>query len=174
MPGGGKGGGGNSTIDVNNSGTTNVVADSTMTIAGLNNINTTSKNTTGLTLSIPDPIKTDSDARQSVTIRIPDPVRTINENFVDIKPLVADLCFTVTNRTPPTCVRQPYHHRFGIEMYGQEVMAFTFRGESQTLIDDLTHGPQVAWGPVEKGPGCGPEGEQKRERGEGLRVRLGE
>src|SRR5436190_1338702 len=114
--GGGKGGGGGSShIDVNNHGTTQVISDGTTTIAGLDNIHT--ENKTSLTLATPAPIQTKADSTQSVTIHVPEPIRNVNETTLDVKPLVADLCFTVTNRTPPTHIRQPYHHRFGVEMF---------------------------------------------------------
>ncbi len=173
MAGGGKGGGGSSKIDVDNHGTTNVISDGTTKIVGLDNMHSDSK--TALTLSVPEPVKTETTGHSDLTIRVPDPIHTIGETTLDIKPLVADLCFTVTNRTPPTCIRQPYHHRFAVEVYGQEVMALVFTGEAQTIIDELKHGPQVAWGGTETRPSAA-EDKTPQIAGDanGLRIRVGE
>jgi hypothetical protein len=156
--GGGGGGGASSTIEVTNSGTTNVDVDSTVEIQGLDNMKQT------LTLDLPQPFATTS--RQELVL--PQPLRTesrqelaVTEPIVtdsrsamslDIRPMTVDLCLNVNMGPPaPTCIRQPYHHHFGLTLFGMELLGFNFSGESQTIIQDVPKPPQVAWGSPEAG-----------------------
>jgi hypothetical protein len=191
--GGGKGGGGggaSSTIEVTNSGTTNVDVDSTVEIQGLDNMKQT------LTLDLPQPFATTS--RQELVL--PQPLRTesrqelaVTEPIVtdsrsamslDIRPMTVDLCLNVNMGPPaPTCIRQPYHHHFGLTLFGMELLGFNFSGESQTIVQDVPKQPQVAWGSPDAGHGhshghkgsgrAGPAGAGPAEPRAGLRIRLG-
>lgn len=195
MGGGGKGGGGGggatSTINVNNSGTTNVDSDSTIEIQGLDNIKQT------LTLALPQPFKTDSrqelvlpqpfktESRQELAVTQPIVTEGRNAMSLDIRPMTVDLCLNVNLGPPaPTCVRQPYHHHFGLTLFGLELMGLNFSGESQTIVQDVPKQPQVAWGSPEPShrPGhkaSGHQPAQARPAGgspeprAGLRIRLG-
>jgi hypothetical protein len=191
--GGGKGGGGggaSSTIEVTNSGTTNVDVDSTVEIQGLDNMKQT------LTLDLPQPFATTS--RQELVL--PQPLRTesrqelaVTEPIVtdsrsamslDIRPMTVDLCLNVNMGPPaPTCIRQPYHHHFGLTLFGMELLGFNFSGESQTIVQDVPKQPQVAWGSPDAGHGHshghkgsgrpGPSAAGPAEPRAGLRIRLG-
>jgi hypothetical protein len=163
MPGGGGGkgggGGGTSTVNVNNSGTTNIDSDSTVEIRGLDKINTT------LELKLPQPLRTEN--KQEVVL--PQPFRTESRSemavtqpivteskasmALDVRPLTVDLCLKFSmGPLPQTCIRQPYHHHFGITMFGVELLGFTFSGESQVIIQDLPRRPLVEWGGQESLP----------------------
>ena len=191
--GGGKGGGGggaSSTIEVTNSGTTNVDVDSTVEIQGLDNMKQT------LTLDLPQPFQTNS--RQELVL--PQPLRTesrqelaVTEPIVtdsrsamslDIRPMTVDLCLNVNMGPPaPTCIRQPYHHHFGLTLFGLELLGFNFSGESQTIVQEVPKQPQVSWGSPTAGhshghqhggrPAPGPASAGPAEPRAGLRIRLG-
>ncbi len=171
MPGGGKGGGGTSTVNVNNSGTTQVLADSTVEIVGLDNIKSDSR----IELAVSEPIRTESTSRTELAIT--EPIRSDSDSrlSLDIRPVAVDLCLNVDiGRLPPTCIRQPYQHHFGITLFGLEILGFNMAGESRILIEDMPAKPQVAWGgeqatphPVTRTANARPE------PGGGLRIRLG-
>jgi hypothetical protein len=195
MPGGGggkggKGGGATSRVEVINSGTTNVDADSTIEIQGLDNINQT------LTLALPQPFETNArnelvlpqpfrtESRQELAVTEPVVTDNRNEMSLDIRPVAVDLCLNVKMGPPaPTCIRQPYQHHFGFTLFGVEMMGFNFSGESQTIVQDAPKQPQVAWGSPEPAHRHRPP-PSTRERPEaagsgvsepraGLRIRLG-
>ncbi|MCC6191141.1 MAG: hypothetical protein IT318_19135 [Anaerolineales bacterium] len=179
--GGGKGGGGSSTsskIEVINSGTTNVDVDSTVEVQGLDNIQQK------LTLDLPQPLKTES--RQELAVTQPIVTDSRNAMALDIRPMTVDLCLNVNLGPPaPTCVRQPYHHHFGLTLFGLELLGFNFSGESQTIVQEAPRQPQVVWGAPEwshhehghKGAGVRVERGQASARPSepraGLRIRLG-
>jgi hypothetical protein len=152
--GGGGGGGASSTIEVINSGTTNVDADSTVEIQGLDNIK--------LTLDLPQPFETSSrtelvlpqplrtESRQELAVTEPIVTDSRSAMSLDIRPMTVDLCLNVNMGPPaPTCIRQPYHHHFGLTLFGIELMGLNFSGESQTIVQDVPKQPQVAWGSPE-------------------------
>jgi hypothetical protein len=176
MGGGGKGGGGGgggttSTINVNNSGTTNVDSDSTIEIKGLDNIKTTTE------LKLPQPFKTES--RQELAITQPIVSDAKSALALDIRPVTVDLCLNLnTGPTPPTCIRQPYHNHFGFTLFGMEVFGLNFSGESQVIVQDLPKQPQVAWGGEDSAPRPHPRPDPAvvaapREARSGLRIRVG-
>lgn len=157
MPGGGggkggKGGGATSKIEVINSGTTNVDADSTVEIQGLDNVK--------LTLALPQPLQTRSElvvpqpfrteSRQELAVTEPVVTDSRNTMSLDIRPVAIDLCTkTSLGPFPPTCIRQPYQHHFGFTLFGFEWLGMSFSGESQMIVQDLPKQPQVAWGSPE-------------------------
>lgn len=195
MPGGGgkggKGGGTTSKVEVINSGTTNVDADSTVEIQGLDNINQTLK------LELPQPFETSSrnelvlpqpfrtENRQELAVTEPVVTDSRNAMSLDIRPLTVDLCLKVNMGAPePTCIRQPYNHHFGFTLFGIELMGLNYSGESQTIVQDPPKQPRVAWGspePVhrhhhESASGSRPRsvavGADRAEPRAGLRIRL--
>ena len=157
MPGGGggkggKGGGATSKVEVINSGTTNVDADSTVEIQGLDNVK--------LTLALPQPLQTRSElvvpqpfrteSRQELAVTEPVVTDSRNTMSLDIRPVAIDLCSkTSLGPLPPTCIRQPYQHHFGFTLFGVEWLGMNFSGESQMIVQDLPKQPQVAWGSPE-------------------------
>src|SRR5579859_896140 len=163
MGGGGKGGGGGGggiiTINVNNSGTTNVDSDSTVEIKGLDNIKTAIdlklpqpfKTDTTVDLKLPQPFKTESRQELAITQPIVTDSNSKSAMSLDIRPMTVDLCVNITlGPPPPMCIRQPYHNHFGFTLFGQEVFGFNISGESQIIIQDLPKPPQVAWGGEER------------------------
>jgi len=85
-----------------------------------------------------------------ITLHTPDVLRThsdINADsrmFVDLRPVVVDMCATLNfGRVPEVCVRQPYEHRFRMTLFGTEIMAFEFRGENRSYIENMPARPAV-------------------------------
>lgn len=140
---------------------------SEITFNGLDDINVEFE------LTIPDPIVTQSTANintnNGLTLTIPEPVRLItdstltsNSNIIsdsqvrantqsaialDVRPLTLDVCMKLEfGRLPPTCIRQPYQHHFGITLFGVEMIGFNFVGESRVVIEDIHPPPHVVWG----------------------------
>ena len=187
MPGGGgKGGGGDSTVTVNNAGTVQLDADSTVTVAGLDNIQVTTK-------LEPTPLKTES--KQELVL--PQPLKTesksdittdnSNKVSVDLQPVALDLCMTTNlGKLPHGVVRQPYRQHIGFTWFGVEILGFNFTGETKVVLEDLPKRPLVEW-PAQQnveqaGGGAeyrGGDGPSRPERpgfrqplGAGLRVRV--
>jgi hypothetical protein len=124
-----------------------------------------------------DPTTVDSVGLDNIKPRselvVPLPVRT--ETALDIRPVTMDLCLNINfGRIPPTCIRQPYHHHFGMTLFGVEIFGFTLSGEQRIIIDDLPDKPAVAWG-GEEARSFGSLGHSGTHHtpGGGLRIRLG-
>jgi hypothetical protein len=121
-------------------------------------------------LVLPQPFKTEGKTESRNELAITQPIVTDSRNSLslDVKPIAVDLCMKMSmGSIPPVCIRQPYHHHFGITMFGVEVLGFTFSGESQTIIQDLPPRPQLEWRPARSI-------EPQPRSGSGLRVRLGD
>jgi hypothetical protein len=136
--------------------------------------------TNGLTLSVPEPIELDTDSTLTSTSTITSD-NSINANTqsgiaLDVRPMVIDLCTKIEfGRLPPTCIRQPYKHHFGITLFGTEVLGFNFVGESRIVIEDVQPAPHVVWGGEEAVAHPHHKGGHKHSEpeGDGLRIRLG-
>lgn len=126
-----------------------------ITINGLEDINV------DFELSVPDPIVTQSTANANITtnngltLSVPEPIRLETDASLDstsginldIQPLTLDVCMKMEfGKLPPTCIRQPYKHHFGITLFGVEMIGFNFVGESRTVIEDVQAAPHVVWG----------------------------
>ena len=95
-----------------------------------------------------DPLKVDS--RQEVVY---DPIRTDASSTFDLKPIALDLCMRTGQASlPPTHVCEPYQHRIAFTMMGVEVFGIAVSGDSQTIVEDRTGRPMVAWGNVMPAP----------------------
>ena len=118
------------------------------------------------------------------------PLKTDSSLALDLKPAVIDLCLTANvGRVPSLCIRQPYRHKLAFTLYGVEVWAFGFSGEQETIVEEMTPGPQVsvsgpgtAWSPAPHlRPGTrephaheGREGHQGHDaHASGSRIRIG-
>ncbi len=89
-------------------------------------------------------ISADLDVDTTMDIK---PIQLSNDIDLDIRPVVMDLCFKLEfGAPPPTCIRQPYSHHFGITLFGMEVLGFNFSGESRIIVDELPKKPQVVLG----------------------------
>jgi hypothetical protein len=136
----------------------------------------------GLTLHIPEPIQlnTDSDLTSNSTITSDSQIRAQTESGIalDVRPLTMDVCLKLEfGRLPPTCIRQPYKHHFGITLFGVEMLGFNFVGESRVVVEDVRPAPQVAWGGEQAvhhphGPGHHSKNPAHTEDSGGLRIRL--
>ena len=59
---------------------------------------------------------------------------TLNEN-IDLRPVAVDTCQTLRLAPlPETKVHNPYHHHVAMSMFGVELMAMTFNGETEQEI----------------------------------------
>jgi hypothetical protein len=168
----------------------NITSGSTNTVdlVGLNDINTS------FTLDVPQPIKTDGtntydfkplNTTSSITAEIKplkadlklEPVKTDSGLTVDLKPVVLDLCLTTNvGKVPSLCIRQPYHHRIGFSLYNVEIWGFSFSGEQETMVEEMSPRPQIALGGATAWPPTKPAASAKVEphaTGSGLRIRLG-
>jgi hypothetical protein len=131
----------------------------TVEVKGLDDIQT------ALTIATPQPIKaetkselkaeTKSDLALQQTLHsdskfelsIPQPIRSETTSELDVKPLAVDQCLRISfGPLPSTCVRQPYHQRFGFTLFGVEIFGFSIEGEGQTMVSDLPSKPHVVWG----------------------------
>jgi hypothetical protein len=162
------------TINVNNSGTTKVemlgMDNQKMTISVPDVVKSENKTI----LSVPDVVKSET----KTTLSIPDTVKSEarNDLNLDIRPMVTDTCLTLkTAPFPETLIRQPYTFHFGLTLYGTEIMAMDFSGESQVIIENLPKKPAVAWGGEQAIEHGSPEPHGHHQGGEsgGLRIRLG-
>ena len=155
MPGGGKGGGGRSTVNVNN-GPINIDSDTDadVTINGLDDVGVTLNGgqrpiKTETKLEGGDPIKTESiqDLKISepiVSENTTDLTLEIKPLSVDLKPVALDLCTTVNyGKLPTGIIRQPYHHHIGVTYMGVEYYGVTYSGESKQVYEELPFRPSV-------------------------------
>jgi hypothetical protein len=100
------------------------------------------------TFAITEPIRMENDisADLNTTMDIK-PIQLSNDIDLDIRPVVMDLCFKLEfGGPPPTCIRQPYNHHFGITLFGTEVLGFNFAGESRIIVDEVPKKPQLVLG----------------------------
>jgi hypothetical protein len=98
-------------------------------------------------LVLPQPFRTES------KFAITEPIVSQNDIGLDIRPVVMDFCFKFEiGKLPPTCIRRPYQHHFGITLFGVEVLGFNFAGQSDIIIDEVQRKPHVAWGDEARGP----------------------
>ncbi len=113
-----------------------------LTLGGLQDINI------GTELKVPEPIHT------KMELLLPQPLETKSRNelaitepivtevnadlTMDVKPVVVDLCLTLSvGKLPRTCVRRQYDRHMGLTFFGVEVVGFNRSGESQFTLDEL-------------------------------------
>lgn len=155
MPGGGKGGGGSSTVNVNN-GPISVDADSTVEVKGLDNIK--------LTLA-PTPLKTES--RQELVVAQPfktenklDTTSAItsdskNAMSIDLQPVALDVCVKTASSLPQGQICQPFSFHLGFTWFGLETFGVNFGGESRVVMQDLPKKPSIEWPAQQQAAGGG-------------------
>lgn len=102
----------------------------------------------GITLSIPEPIQlnTNAELNSNSTINSDSEIRANTQSGIalDVRPLTLDVCMKLEfGKLPPTCVRQPYQHHFGVTLFGMEVLGFNLVGESRTIIEDVQPQPHI-------------------------------
>src|SRR5690606_20484450 len=117
---------------VTSTSTSSMDSNTTVDILGLDNMNTRTElvlpdpirteSTNRNELAITQPIVTQSTSRNEVAITEPIVSESTNRMLLDIRPLQIDTCIQFSmGPIPPMCVRQPYHHHFGITLFGMEV-----------------------------------------------------
>lgn len=148
MPGGGKGGG-SSTVTVNN-GPITVDSDSTVDIQGLDDIKVAAKIDpieiqSRQELVIPEPIRTQSQSDSKSDITSTSTSDNRSALAVDLKPVVLDVCSTTTTNLPHGEILQPFNYHFGLTWFGVEVLGFSLKGDSRTILRDLPKKPAVDW-----------------------------
>jgi hypothetical protein len=125
--------------------------------------------------AITEPIRMENDisADLNTTMDIK-PIQLSNDIDLDIRPVVMDLCFKLEfGGPPPTCIRQPYNHHFGITLFGMEVLGFNFAGESRIIVDELPKKPQVVLGGSRGAKhASGGHPEEKSGSEDGIRIRF--
>lgn len=154
-------------------------------------------NTLDLTISVPDPIVTQStnsfivpqpiEMANTLEVRpvnlttesrfaVTEPIVSQNTSNIglDVRPMVMDLCFRLEfGDFPPTCIRQPYRHHFGITFFGMEILGFNFAGESQTIIENIARKPHVVPGQHRLAEKRGKKSQRvQKDARSGLRIRL--
>lgn len=169
---GGKGGGGSSTVHVDN-GPITVDADSTVDLVGLDNISM--KTDARHELVIPQPLRTEN--ASTVRSDSNSTARTdSNTNaVVDLKPLAVDLCLSTSSKLPHGQVQQPFNYHFGMTLFGVELWGFNLGGQSSVILDDLPKRPAISW-PAQHNVAAAPTPSRPDDapvmQGGGLRIRV--
>lgn len=131
----------NATIDQFSNSNSNTNLDLTGSLSDINL-------TTTMNGDLLDDVNVTTTNNATSTLLVPQPIHTISDARIDVKPLQADLCLTLgIGRVPSVCISKPYHHHFGVTLFGVEVLGMNFSGEDQTMIEDLSSRPQVILGP---------------------------
>ena len=184
MPGGGKGGGGRSTVNVNN-GPISIDSDTDadITVNGLDDIGVTLNGganpiKTETKLEGGDPIKTES----LQDIKISEPIVTesssdltleIKPLSIDVKPVAFDFCTTVNyGKLPTGIICQPYHHHIGVTYMGVEYYGVTYSGESKQIYEELPFRPSVQFPAQSSAPSSGHATAGKQPSSGGVKIHI--
>lgn len=161
MPGGGKGGGGSSTVNVNN-GPISVDADSTVELKGLDNIKLTVAPTPLKTesrqeLVIAQPFKTETKLDTTSKVDTSSAITSDSKNAmaIDLKPVAMDVCVKTASSLPQGQICQPFSFHLGFTWFGMETFGINFGGETRTVMQDLPKKPAVDWPAQQHAPGHG-------------------
>jgi hypothetical protein len=156
-------------VDIDATGNIQMDSENSVSIEGLDNIQTRSE------LVFPEPIVTDSKARMEVAVTEPIVTQSQADLSLDVRPLVADLCFKLDiGDLPDTCIRQPYQAHFGITLFGVELFGFNFAGETQLVVQNLPRRPHNVFGEQRIEPTRRRAPISAMPEGGGIRVRLGD
>ena len=129
-----------------------VTADVTSTLTGLDGMNLTLAGGTTNTNNGENTVHTDSTITlQPVTLEPVTTTSTVNTtssvdstSSVDLKPVAVDTCVRLELGPPPaTEVCPPYEQTWGWSVLGLELFAITVRGSTTTHIRPEHHGPVV-------------------------------
>jgi hypothetical protein len=157
------------TFDVRNSGTVDV--DSDVHLDGLDDIKVDStadtKLTSASTLNSESDVTVHSDATARLTL---DPVATSSSLAMDLEPVAVDSCVRVELApVAPTMVRSPWEQRVGFSLWGVELAAISWCGQSTTYVEPVPPRPLVV-GPARSGRH--PHGDAEPSPG-GIHLRVG-
>jgi len=142
MPGGGgKGGKGSISTNVN----VNSTADATVDLVGLDNIGVSAE------LAVPEPIQTKSDVvaqastRSEVAVTQPIVTDLNAAASVDVKPV--DVCLTLgIGRLPRARICRPVERRLEVTVLGQALFGLKWSGYSELVFADLAPRPHLELG----------------------------
>jgi hypothetical protein len=130
-------------VDVNNSGSVDV--DSDVRLDGLDNIKVDTTLHGGTTLNSESDVTLHSDATARLTL---DPVTT--SLAMDLEPVAVDSCVRVELApVAPTVVRSPWEQRVGFSLFGVELAAISWCGESTTYVEPAPRRPKTGGGGVQ-------------------------
>lgn len=83
-------------------------------------------------INVPLPIRSEVDTDSDIRSRL------------DIEPIQADLCIDVgLTKLPKAHISQPYDSHFGVTVWGAEILGFNWIGQSNIVIDELSHRPHI-------------------------------
>ena len=140
------------TVFGGNTFSSDVTADVTSTLTGLDKMNLTLAGGTTNTNNGENTVHTDSTITlQPVTLEPVTTTSTVNTtssvdstSSVDLKPVAVDTCVRLELGPPPaTEVCMPYEQTWGWTVLGLELFAITVRGSTTTHIRPEHHGPVV-------------------------------
>lgn len=140
------------TVFGGNTFSSDVTADVTSTLTGLDGMNLTLAGGTTNTNNGENTVHTDSTITlQPVTLEPVTTTSTVNTtssvdstSSVDLKPVAVDTCVRLELAPPPaTEVCTPYEQTWGWSVLGLELFAITVRGSTTTHIRPEHHGPVV-------------------------------
>lgn len=140
------------TVFGGNTFSSDVTADVTSTLTGLDGMNLTLAGGTTNTNNGENTVHTDSTITlQPVTLEPVTTTSTVNTtssvdstSSVDLKPVAVDTCVRLELGPPPaTEVCTPYEQTWGWSVLGLELFAITVRGSTTTHIRPEHHGPVV-------------------------------
>jgi hypothetical protein len=153
-------------VDVNNSGSVDV--DSDVHLDGLDNIKVDTTLHGGTTLNSESEVTLHSDATARLTL---DPLTTTST--IDLEPVAVDSCVRIELApVAPTVVRSPWEQRVGISLFGVELAAISWCGESTTYVEPAPSRPLVV-GSTHQDPHVGQHGARPKAGGGGVQIRVG-
>jgi hypothetical protein len=126
-------------VDVNNSGS----LDSDVHLDGLDNVKIDTTLHGGTTLNSESEVTLHSDATARLTL---DPVTTnsTTASTIDLEPVAVDSCVRIELApVAPTVVRSPWEQRVGFSLFGIELAAISWCGESTTFVEPAPARPLV-------------------------------
>jgi hypothetical protein len=146
MPGGKGGGSSSSTVTVNN-GPITVDSDSTVTIAGLDDISVKSDSKQELVVS--QPIRIESDSKSTSDLNTSSQITSNSDSrnalAVDLKPVSVDLCLNSSTKLPTGVIHQPFNVHLGFTLFGMEFFGVNFGGDSRVTMQELPKRAAVDW-----------------------------
>jgi hypothetical protein len=154
-------------IDVRNSGTVDV--DSDVHLDGLDDIKVDSTLNAATRLNSESDVTLRSDGTARLTL---DPVATTSSIGMDLEPVAVDSCVRVELApVAPTMVRSPWEQRVGFSIWGIELAAVSWCGESTTYVEPVPPRPLVV-GPTRTRPR--PDRDLRHHRPDGgVEIRVG-
>lgn len=158
-------------VDVNNSGSVDV--DSDVHLDGLDDIKVDTTLHGGTTLNSESDVTLHSDATARLTL---DPVTTTSTIGMDLEPVAVDSCVRIELApVTPTVVRSPWEQRVGFSLFGVELAAISWCGESTTYVEPARPRPLVM-GSTRLDPHAGQPGQHSARPdsgGGGVQIRVG-